>query len=109
MLPIILCPKDCTSEWPNQGPKDDYLGALLWNPATSQSPKPSDLAPLNDVEKSTKDFLRKAFDRREEALAQLEKEAKDEFGDTLLPPDDTGREPSGQDKAHDCAKLFSTQ
>jgi len=37
----------------------------------------------------------KAFDRREEALVELEHEAKDEFGDTLLPPDDTGQEPSG--------------
>ena len=129
MLPIILCPKDRTSEWPNQGPKDDCLGALKsaglstelhgqfgstsllnwWNPVTPQSPKPSELAPPNNLAKSTKDFLRKAFDRREEALVRLENEAKDELGDTLLPPDDTGQEPSGQDEALDYAKIFSTQ
>jgi hypothetical protein len=81
ILLIILCRKDRTSEWPNQGPKDDCLGALKsaglstglhgqfgstnllnrWNPVTSQSPRPFGLAPPNDSAKSTKDFLRKSI------------------------------------------------
>jgi hypothetical protein len=129
MLPIMLCTKYRTLKWPSQDPKDDFLLALKsaglstelpeqfgsishlnrWSPVTSQSPKPSELAPPNDSAKSTKDFLRKAFDRREEALSQLENEAKDGFGKAPLPPDDTGQELSSQNEAHDCAKISSTQ